>query len=159
MNKKIIMKGILLLIVLAVLSLGFGGCGALIIIPTTGTVVITIVGYYTYYNYNVYLDSWYNQIGITSGGTFTATGITPGSHTFYVDHEVGGDGVLREPGDGALHEADPSAVSLPVRTCMPSVTSRSASRQDNKMRKKPTADLSSPTAVAKLNCASIRPVR
>jgi len=87
-NKKIIIKGILLLIVLAVLTLGFGGCGSIIIIPTTGTVVITIAGFYTYYNYNVYLDSWYNKIGVTFGGTFTATGITPGSHTFYVDDTI-----------------------------------------------------------------------
>ena len=84
MNKKIIIKGILLLIVLTVLTLGFGGCGTVIIIPTTGTVVITIQGSYTYYNYNVYLDSWSNFIGVTSGGTFTATNITPGWRTFYV---------------------------------------------------------------------------
>lgn len=86
MKKSVLIKGILLLLVLSVLIMGFTGCG--IVIPTTGTVVITLAGYYTYYNYNVYLDSWYNQIGITSGGTFTATGITPGSHTFYVDDTI-----------------------------------------------------------------------
>ena len=88
MNKKVIIKAILLLIVLAVLSLGFGGCGTVIIVPTTGTVIITIQGSYTWYNYNVYLDSWLNKIGVTSGGTFTATNITPGWHTFYVDDSI-----------------------------------------------------------------------
>jgi len=82
-KKNKIIKGILLLIVLAVLTMGFTGCGALI--ATTGTVVVTIQGSYTGYNYNVYLDSWYNKIGTTSGGTFTATNLTPGWHTFYVD--------------------------------------------------------------------------
>jgi len=83
MKKNILIKGILVLIAIALLTMGFTGCGT--IIATTGTVVITIQGSYTYYNYNVYLDSWFSQIGITSGGTFTASGITPGLHTFYVD--------------------------------------------------------------------------
>ena len=83
MKKSVLTKGILVLVVIALLAIGLTGCGT--IIPTTGTVVITIGGYYTYYNYDVYLDSWYNQIGITSGGTFIATLITPGLHTFYVE--------------------------------------------------------------------------
>ena len=87
MKKNVFLKGILLLLLLSVLILGFIGCG--IVIPTTtGTVIIIIAGSYTYYNYAVYLDSWYNRIGTTYGGTFTATGITPGSHTFYVDDTV-----------------------------------------------------------------------
>ena len=81
MKKNVLIKGILVLIAITILTIGFTGCAP----PTTGTVVIVIAGSYTYYNYNVYLGSWYNQIGVTSGGTFTATGITPGSHTFYVD--------------------------------------------------------------------------
>lgn len=84
MKKNVLIKGILVLIAIALLTMGFTGCAP----PTTGTVVIIIAGSYTYYNYNVYLGSWYNQIGITSGGTFTATGITPGSHTFHVDDTI-----------------------------------------------------------------------
>ena len=83
MKKNRIMKGILLLIVLALLTIGFTGCGAVIIIPTTGTVVITIQGSYTYYNYNIYLDGGVYPIGTTSGGGYAATNITPGWHTFY----------------------------------------------------------------------------
>ena len=84
MKRSVLIKGILVLIAIALLTIGFTGCA----LPTTGTVVIIIAGSYTYYNYNVYLGSWFNQIGITSGGTFTATGITPGSHTFYVDDTI-----------------------------------------------------------------------
>ena len=87
MKKNVLVKGILVLMVIAFLSLAFTGCGA-VIIPTTGTVVIIIAGSYTYYNYNVYLGSWLNKIGVTSGGTLTVTGVTPGSHTFYVDDAV-----------------------------------------------------------------------
>ena len=47
MNKKIIMKGVLLLIVLAVLSIVFTGCGATIISTTP-----------TYYASHIYIDSW-----------------------------------------------------------------------------------------------------
>jgi len=86
MKKSVLIKGILVLIAIALLTMGFTGCGT--IIPTTGTVVIIIAGSYTYYNYNVYLNSWFNQIGITSGGTFTATGLTPGLYTFYVDDTI-----------------------------------------------------------------------
>ena len=86
MKKNVLIKGILVLMVIALLAIGFTGCGT--IIPTTGTVVIIIAGSYTYYNYNVYLDSWYNKIGVTSWGTFTATNVTPGWHTFYVDDVI-----------------------------------------------------------------------
>ena len=85
MKKNVLIKGVLLLIIIALLTIGFTGC-----YPSSpfGTVVIIIAGSYTFYNYNVYLGSWFNQIGITSGGTFTVTGITPGSHTFYVNDTI-----------------------------------------------------------------------
>jgi len=88
MKKNVLIKGILLLILLALLTVGFTGCTGGIIFPTTGTVVIYIAGSYTYYNYNVYLDSWSNKIGVTYGGSLTVTGVPPGSHTFYVDDTV-----------------------------------------------------------------------
>ena len=86
MKKNVLIKSILVLVVVALLAIGFTGCGP--VIPTTGTVVIVIAGSYTYYNYNVYLGSWYNKIGVTSGGTFTVTEVTPGSHTFYVNDTI-----------------------------------------------------------------------
>ncbi|MBA7493404.1 hypothetical protein ES702_03962 [subsurface metagenome] len=84
MKKNVLIKGILLLIIiaLALLTTVFTGCE-----PSSpwGTLMLIIAGPFSYYNYNVYLDCWDNQIGITSGGTFTVTGITPGTHTVYVD--------------------------------------------------------------------------
>jgi hypothetical protein len=88
MKKNILIKGILVLIVITLLTVGFTGCYPTPIFPTTGTVIITIAGSYTYYNYNIYLDSWSYQIGVTSGGMFTATNISPGWHTFYADDTV-----------------------------------------------------------------------
>ena len=83
MKKNVLRKGILVLLVITLLTIGFTGCS--IVYPpaqTTGTVVITIQGSYAYYNYNIYLDSGSYPIGTTSGGVFTATYITPGLHTF-----------------------------------------------------------------------------
>ena len=47
MKKNTIMKGVLILIVLAVLSMGFTGCGTTIISTTP-----------TYYASYIYIDSW-----------------------------------------------------------------------------------------------------
>ena len=87
MKKNILTRGILLLILVALLAIGFTGCGS--VYPTTGTVVIYISGSYTGYNYNIYLDGsvtsftpYGSYLGTTWGGTFTATNITPGYHTF-----------------------------------------------------------------------------
>ena len=87
MKKNILIKGILVLIVISLLAMGFTGC--VTVYPTTGTVVIYIAGSYTGYNYNIYLDGSVtyftplgSYLGTTSWGTFTATYITPGYHTF-----------------------------------------------------------------------------
>jgi len=73
------MKGVLLLIALAVLSLGFTGCG--VVISTTGTVYITVSvpGHYDIYVNGV-------SQGTTNGyGNFTLTGVPMGNHTFVAD--------------------------------------------------------------------------
>jgi len=87
MKKNVLIKGILVLTVIALLTMGFTGCG--IVISTPGTVVIYIAGSYTGYNYNIYrggsatsLTPYGSYLGTTSGGTFIATNITPGYHTF-----------------------------------------------------------------------------
>ncbi|MBA7525698.1 hypothetical protein ES705_17851 [subsurface metagenome] len=77
MNKKIILKGVLLLIALAVLTLGFGGCG--VVISTTGTVYISIAN--DNYWYNIYIDGvlW----GQTNGsGNLTLYNVPIGNHYF-----------------------------------------------------------------------------
>jgi hypothetical protein len=86
MKKNVLIKGILLLVVASLLTIGFTGCGVTFNpFPTTGKVVITIAGSYSGYNYDVYLDNYYNYIGTTSGRSFTVTGLTPGSYFFYVE--------------------------------------------------------------------------
>ena len=80
MKKNTIMKGILLLIVLAVLTLGFGGCGASIIIPitTTGTVYLVISGVWWY---DLYMDYTQKYWGVTSG-TYVLYNVPIGNHYF-----------------------------------------------------------------------------
>jgi hypothetical protein len=75
-NKKIIIKGILLLIVLAVLSMGFTGCG--VVIATTGTVYILVYGWDFY---NLYMDYVQQSWGVTSG-TYVLYNVPIGNHFF-----------------------------------------------------------------------------
>jgi len=78
-NKKIIMKGILLLIVIALLTIGFTGCG--VVITTFGTVYVTVSvpGYY-----DIYIDG-IPQGTTNSWGNLTITGVPMGSHIFEAD--------------------------------------------------------------------------
>ena len=78
MKKNALIKGILVLLVITLLAIGFTGCGT--IIPITGTVYITIGGWYPYYTYNIYMDSIYK--GWTSTASYTIPNVTPGWHTF-----------------------------------------------------------------------------
>lgn len=85
MEKNTITKGVLLLIVLVVLSLGFTGCGTTIITTTptystTGTVYITIN---TWDDYSIYIDGVYQ--GYATNGYYTVYGVPIGYHTFVAD--------------------------------------------------------------------------
>ena len=82
MKKNTIMKGVLLLIVLAVLTLGFGGCGATIIIPTTGTVYITVD---SWDDYDIYMDGSYMGYSYYSSSYFPIYNVPVGYHTFVAD--------------------------------------------------------------------------
>jgi len=80
MKKNVLIKGILLLIVILLLTMGFAGCGTTYITyPATGTVYVVLVGgdYY-----NVYMD--YSQIGWSKpAGTYSMTSsVSIGSHFF-----------------------------------------------------------------------------
>ena len=79
MKKNTIMKGVLLLIVLAVLTLGFGGCGATIIIPTTGTVYVTVDSWDYYY---IYMDGSYKGSSYYSSSYVPIYNVPVGYHTF-----------------------------------------------------------------------------
>ena len=80
MNKKRIIKGILLLIVLAVLSMGFTGCGALL--ATTGTVYIIIDDWD---DYDIYMDGSYQGHSYYTSSYFPIYNVPIGYHTFVAD--------------------------------------------------------------------------
>jgi len=77
MKKNVLIKGILVLVVIALLAIGFTGCGT--VIPLTGTLYITIGGWYPYYTYDIYLNLFH--YGFTSSASFSLTNITPGWYT------------------------------------------------------------------------------
>ena len=78
MKKGVLIKGVLLLILLALLTVGFAGCTGGIIIPTTGTVYITVSvpGYY-----DIWVDNYY-QATTNGNGKLTLTDVPMGSHFF-----------------------------------------------------------------------------
>lgn len=87
MKKNIIMKGVLLLIVLAVLSLGFTGCGTTIIATTptystTGTVYIIVD---SLDHYDIYMDGIYQGYSYYSSSYFPIYNVPVGYHTFSAD--------------------------------------------------------------------------
>ena len=55
MKANIIKKGILILVVVSLLAIGFTGCGGGGIITTTGTVTIVLTGEY---EYHLYMDGY-----------------------------------------------------------------------------------------------------
>ena len=79
MKKNVLMKGILVLLVIALLTIGLTGCGTIIPPPpTTGTVYMIVTG--TYY-YNLYMD--YNtQYWDVPPGTYVLNNVPIGNHFF-----------------------------------------------------------------------------
>jgi hypothetical protein len=78
MNKNVLIKGILVLVVIALLTMGFTGCGT--ILCTTATVNITTPR--DSYQYWIYIDG--NYWGTTNwSGNMTLYGVPTGYHTFY----------------------------------------------------------------------------
>ncbi len=76
MKKNVLIKGVLLLIAIVLLTMGFTGCGA--IIPTTGTVYLVVSG--TWY-YDLYIDNIQQFTNVTPG-TYVITSVPIGSHYF-----------------------------------------------------------------------------
>ncbi len=77
MKKNVLIKGILLLIVIALLTMGFTGCGA--VIATTGTVYIYVFtgGWAT----DIYMDYMQKYNSIYTG-TFVLYNVPIGTHFF-----------------------------------------------------------------------------
>jgi len=87
MNKNVLIKGILVLIVVVLLSIGLTGCVTTYpTYPTTGTVYIVLSGNWYY---NIYMD--YNQIGWSKpAGTYVITyEVSIGNHFFQAFHTWG----------------------------------------------------------------------
>ena len=80
MKKNVLIRGVLVLLIIAVLTIGLTGCGT--IIPcTTGTLIININDNYTYW---VYIDG--NYWGMTNSyGDITLYNVPLGYHTIYVE--------------------------------------------------------------------------
>ena len=80
MKKNVLVKGLLLLIVVSILAIGFTGCGSVIPICTTATVNISTPN--DNYQYWIYIDG--NYWGTTNwSGNMTLYGVPTGYHTFY----------------------------------------------------------------------------
>ena len=78
MKKNVLIKGILVLLIIALLVVGLTGCGA--IYPTMGTIYITVN---TWDDYCIYMDG--NHMGDTGSGSFTIYNVSIGPHTFVAD--------------------------------------------------------------------------
>ena len=77
MKKNVLIKGILLLMVVSILAIGFTGC-APTPYPTTGTVYLVVSG--SYY-YDLYMD--YNQyFNDKIQGTYVINNVSIGNHFF-----------------------------------------------------------------------------
>ena len=78
MKKNVLIKGILLLIIIALLTIGFVGCTGTYVV--FGTVVITITN--DNYYYNIYIDGvWWGRTDYW--GNLTLYNVPTGYHTFY----------------------------------------------------------------------------
>jgi len=80
MKKNVLIRGILVLIVITLLSMGFTGCG--VVLCTTATVNITTPN--DSYWYWIYIDG--NYWGKTNAwGNITLYNVPTGYHTFYAE--------------------------------------------------------------------------
>jgi hypothetical protein len=89
MKKNVLTKSILVLVVVTFLLLGLTGCLSITPpAPTTGTVYITITGFWSSGAHDIYMDGYY--LGTTSAASYMIPTVTPGSHTFEVGQNVPG---------------------------------------------------------------------
>jgi len=79
MKKNVLIKGILVLVVLALLTMGFTGCGSIYL---TGTVYV-----YTdsWDDYSIYMDGVYQGYSYYSSSYFPIYNVPVGYHTFSAD--------------------------------------------------------------------------
>jgi len=100
MKKNVLIKGILLLVVVSILAIGFTGCAPMPY-PTTGTVYLVVSGPYLY---DLYADDdqYFNNV---YQGTHAITNVPTGNHFFEAVHylywEWGYDSVYQYIHSGA----------------------------------------------------------
>ena len=78
MKKNVLIKGILVLAIIALLSIGFTGC----VPPTTGTVYV-ITDYWD--DYDIYMDGNYRGHSYYTSSYFVIYNVPVGYHTFLAD--------------------------------------------------------------------------
>ena len=83
MKKNVLIKGILVLIIIALFTVGFTGC--VTVIATTGTVYIVVYGWDFY---NLYMNYAQQSSGVTSG-TYVLYNVPIGSHFFEAEDTWG----------------------------------------------------------------------
>ena len=79
MKKNVLIKGILVLVVLAFLTAGFTGCGSVYPVYSTGTVYVWTDGYD---NYDIYMDSVWQTYSYYSSSYVVIYNVPVGYHTF-----------------------------------------------------------------------------
>jgi len=77
MKKNVLIKGILVLILIASLAIGFTGC-TVTFFPTTGTVYINVTGVWWY---DLYMDSQKKYSNVTEG-TYVLYNVPTGDYFF-----------------------------------------------------------------------------
>jgi len=79
MKKNVLIKGILVLVVLALLTMGFTGCGSVYPVYSTGTVYVWTDSYDNYY---IYMDGVYKTYSYYSSSYVAIYNVPVGYHTF-----------------------------------------------------------------------------
>lgn len=83
MKKNVLIKSILVLVVIALLTIGFTGCApTYVTYPTTGTVYITVN---SWDDYDIYMDGSYMGHSWYSSSYFPIYNVPVGYHTFVAD--------------------------------------------------------------------------
>lgn len=82
MNKKIILKGVFTLLVIALLAIGFTGCGGYLPYQATGTVYLTID---SWDDYEIFMDYVFKGYSNYTSAYFVIYNVPVGYHTFEAD--------------------------------------------------------------------------
>ncbi|MCK5767908.1 MAG: hypothetical protein KAH35_06005 [Candidatus Atribacteria bacterium] len=89
MKKNVLIKNILVIVVITFLLLGFTGCSLTTPpTPNTGTVYITITGFWSSGTHDIYMDGFY--LGTTSTASYVIPNVTPGTHIFEAGQNIPG---------------------------------------------------------------------